>query len=131
MGNANAYGTSTAGILLGGSSNGTSSSTMTVKGNLEISDVSGSGIKSMNGSVLNTSGAVIRAKEDSNHDYYALNAVKGTINLNTGDGITPGKLDVTGDVYMSDANESVVNMNLTKGSQWTGGIYYQAYEPVQ
>ena len=120
VGNANAYGTSTAGILLGGSSNGTSSSTMTVKGNLEISDVSGSGIKSMNGSVLNTSGAVIRAKEDSNHDYYALNAVKGTINLNTGDGITPGKLDVTGDVYMSDANESVVNMNLTKGSQWTG-----------
>ena len=120
VGNANAYGTSTAGILLGGSSNGTSSSTMTVKGNLEISDVSGSGIKSMNGSVLNTSGAVIRAKEDSSHDYYALNAVKGTINLNTGDGITPGKLDVTGDVYMSDANESVVNMNLTKGSQWTG-----------
>ena len=120
VGNANAYGATTAGILLGGSSNGNSSSTMTVKGNLEISDVSGSGIKSMNGSVLNTSGAVIRAKEDSNHDYYALNAVKGTINLNTGDGITPGKLDVTGDVYMSDANESVVNMNLTKGSQWTG-----------
>ena len=120
VGNANAYGSQTAGILLGGSSNGTSSSTMTVKGNLEISDVSGSGIKSMNGSVLNTSGAVIRAKEDSSHEYYALNAVKGTINLNTGDGITPGKLDVTGDVYMSDANESVVNMNLTKGSQWTG-----------
>ena len=120
VGNANAYGATTAGILLGGSSNGTSSSTMTVKGNLEISDVSGSGVKSMNGSVLNTSGAVIRAKEDSSHNYYALNAVKGTINLNTGDGITPGKLDVTGDVYMSDANESVVNMNLTKGSQWTG-----------
>lgn len=120
VGNANAYGSQTAGILLGGSSNGTSSSTMTVKGNLEISDVSGSGIKSMNGSVLNTSGAVIRAREDSSHEYYALNAVKGTINLNTGDGITPGKLDVTGDVYMSDANESVVNMNLTKGSQWTG-----------
>ncbi len=120
VGNANAYGATTAGILLGGSSNGNSSSTMTVKGNLEISDVSGSGIKSMNGSVLNTSGAVIRAREDSSHYYYALNAVKGTINLNTGDGITPGKLDVTGDVYMSDANESVVNMNLTKGSQWTG-----------
>ena len=120
VGNANVPGASTAGILLGGSSNGNSSSTMTVKGNLEISDVSGSGIKSMNGSVLNTSGAVIRAREDSSHYYYALNAVKGTINLNTGDGITPGKLDVTGDVYMSDANESVVNMNLTKGSQWTG-----------
>lgn len=121
VGNANAYGTATAGILLGGSSNGTSSSVMTVKGNLEISDVSGSDIKSMNGSVLNTSSAVIRAKADSgNHKYYALNAVKGTINLNTGDGITPGKLDVTGDVYMSDNNESMVNMNLTKGSQWTG-----------
>ena len=121
VGNANAYGTATAGILLGGSSNGNSSSVMTVKGNLEISDVSGSDIKSMNGSVLNTSSAVIRAKADSgNHKYYALNAVKGTINLNTGDGITPGKLDVTGDVYMSDNNESMVNMNLTKGSQWTG-----------
>lgn len=52
----------------------------------------------------------------------ALQANKGTINLNTGEGITAGILDVTGDMKVTDNKASVINVNMTKGSQWTGAV---------
>ncbi|MEE0413689.1 MAG: autotransporter domain-containing protein, partial [Dialister sp.] len=54
--------------------------------------------------------------------YYALQANKGTINLNTGEGITAGVLDVTGDMKVTDDKASVINVNMTKGSKWTGAV---------
>lgn len=121
--NSNKVGTSVSGINLDGST-GSGSSSMTVKGKLDVADVAGSAVKIMNGSVLTTSSASIKAAapaaDNTNNQYYAVNAVKGTVNLNTGDGITPGKLDVTGDVKLTDDAQSVVNMNLTADSSWKG-----------
>lgn len=121
--NSNKVGTSVSGINLDGST-GSGSSSMTVKGKLDVADVAGSAVKIMNGSVLTTSSASIKAAapaaDNTNNQYYAVNAVKGTVNLNTGDGITPGKLDVTGDVKLTDDAQSVVNMNLTDSSSWKG-----------
>lgn len=121
--NSNKAGTSVSGINLDGST-GSGSSSMTVKGKLDIADVAGSAVKVMNGSVLTTSSASVKAAaptaDNTSNQYYAVNAVKGTINLNTGDGITPGKLDVTGDIKLTDDAQSVVNMNLNAASLWKG-----------
>lgn len=121
--NSNKAGASVSGINLDGST-GSGSSSMTVKGKLDIADVAGSAVKVMNGSVLTTSSASVKAAaptaDNTSNQYYAVNAVKGTINLNTGDGITPGKLDVTGDIKLTDDAESVVNMNLNAASLWKG-----------
>lgn len=121
--NSNKAGTSVSGINLDGST-GSSSSSMTVKGKLDIADIAGSAVKVMNGSVLTTSFASVKAAaptaDNTSNQYYAVNAVKGTINLNTGDGITPGKLDVTGDIKLTDDAQSVVNMNLNAASLWKG-----------
>ena len=119
----NKAGASVSGINLDGST-GSGSSSMTVKGKLDIADVAGSAVKVMNGSVLTTSSASVKAAaptaDNTSNQYYAVNAVKGTINLNTGDGITPGKLDVTGDIKLTDDAQSVVNMNLNAASLWKG-----------
>lgn len=119
--NSNKAGASVSGINLDGS---TGSSSMTVKGKLDIADVAGSAVKVMNGSVLTTSSASVKAAaptaDNTSNQYYAVNAVKGTINLNTGDGIIPGKLDVTGDIKLTDDAQSVVNMNLNAASLWKG-----------
>lgn len=121
--NSNKAGTSVSGINLDGST-GSGSSSMTVKGKLDIADVAGSAVKVMNGSVLTTSSASVKAAaptaDNTSNQYYAVNAVKGTINLNTGDGIIPGKLDVTGDIKLTDDAQSVVNMNLNAASLWKG-----------
>ncbi len=121
--NSNKAGASVSGINLDGST-GSGSSSMTVKGKLDIADVAGSAVKVMNGSVLTTSSASVKAAaptaDNTSNQYYAVNAVKGTINLNTGDGITPGKLDVTGDIKLTDDAQSVVNMNLNAASLWKG-----------
>lgn len=121
--NSNKAGTSVSGINLDGST-GSGSSSMTVKGKLDIADIAGSAVKVMNGSVLTTSFASVKAAaptaDNTSNQYYAVNAVKGTINLNTGDGITPGKLDVTGDIKLTDDAQSVVNMNLNAASLWKG-----------
>ena len=80
----------------------------------------------MNTSTISTGGATIKAADMSNgtdySQYYALQANKGTINLNTGEGITAGILDVTGDMKVTDNKASVINVNMTKGSQWTGAV---------
>lgn len=121
--NSNKAGTSVSGINLDGST-GSGSSSMTVKGKLDIADIAGSAVKVMNGSVLTTSFASVKAAaptaDNTSNQYYAVNAVKGTINLNTGDGVTPGKLDVTGDIKLTDDAQSVVNMNLNAASLWKG-----------
>ena len=121
--NSNKAGTSVSGINLDGST-GSGSSSMTVKGKLDIADIAGSAVKVMNGSVLTTSFASVKAAaptaDNTSNQYYAVNAVKGTINLNTGDGITPGKLDVTGDIKLTDDAQSVMNMNLNAASLWKG-----------
>lgn len=121
--NSNKAGTSVSGINLDGST-GSGSSSMTVKGKLDIADIAGSAVKVMNGSVLTTSFASVKAAaptaDNTSNQYYAVNAVKGTINLNTGEGITPGKLDVTGDIKLTDDAQSVVNMNLNAASLWKG-----------
>ena len=121
--NSNKAGTSVSGINLDGSTDSGSSS-MTVKGKLNIADVAGSAVKVMNGSVLTTSSASVKAAaptaDNTSNQYYAVNAVKGTVNLNTGDGITPGKLDVAGDIKLTDDAQSVVNMNLNADSSWKG-----------
>lgn len=121
--NSNKAGASVSGINLDGST-GSGSSSMTVKGKLNIADVAGSAVKVMNGSVLTTSSASVKAAaptaDNTSNQYYAVNAVKGTINLNTGDGIIPGKLDVTGDIKLTDDAQSVVNMNLNAASLWKG-----------
>lgn len=121
--NSNKAGNSVSGINLDGST-GSGSSSMTVKGKLDIADAAGSAVKVMNGSVLTTSSASIKAAaptaDNTSNQYYAVNAVKGTVNLNTGDGITPGKLDVTGDIKLTDDAQSVVNMNLNAASLWKG-----------
>ena len=114
----------TAGIYADSSSSADAPINITVKGNLNIENVLGSAIRALNSSTISTAGATIKAADMSNgtdySQYYALQANKGTINLNTGEGITAGILDVTGDMKVTDYAASVINVNMTKNSQWTG-----------
>ena len=123
---ANKVGPNTAGIYADASSSAKSPINITVKGNLNIENVLGSAIRVLNSSTVSTAGATIKAADMSNgtdySQYYALQANKGTINLNTGEGITAGVLDVTGDMKVYDNAASVINVNMTKGSQWTGAV---------
>ena len=123
---ANKVGPYTAGIYADASSSAKSPINITVKGNLNIENVVGSAIRVMNSSIVSTAGATIKAPDMSNgteySQYYALQANKGTINLNTGEGITAGILDVTGDMKVTNNKASVINVNMTKGSQWTGAV---------
>lgn len=122
----NKVGPNTAGIYADSSSSADAPVNITVKGNLNIENVLGSAIRAMNTSTISTAGATIKAADMSNgtadSQYYALQANKGTINLNTGEGITAGILDVTGDMKVTDNKASVINVNMTKGSQWTGAV---------
>ena len=121
---ANKVGPYTAGIYADASSSAKSPINITVKGNLNIENVLGSAIRALNSSTISTAGATIKAADMSHgtnySQYYALQANKGTINLNTGEGITAGILDVTGDMKVTDNAASVINVNMTKNSQWTG-----------
>ena len=123
---ANKVGPYTAGIYADASSSAKSPINITVKGNLNIENVVGSAIRVMNSSTVSTAGATIKAPDMSNgteySQYFALQANKGTINLNTGEGITAGILDVTGDMKVTNNKASVINVNMTKGSQWTGAV---------
>ena len=116
----------TAGIYADSSSSADAPINITVKGNLNIENVLGSAIRALNTSTISTAGATIKAADmangTENSQYYALQANKGTINLNTGEGITAGVLDVTGDMKVTDNKASVINVNMTKGSQWTGAV---------
>lgn len=122
----NKFGPNTAGIYADSSLSADAPINITVKGNLNIENVLGSAIRAMNTSTISTAGATIKAADMSNgtadSQYYALQANKGTINLNTGEGITAGILDVTGDMKVTDNKASVINVNMTKGSQWTGAV---------
>lgn len=122
----NKVGPNTAGIYADSSLSADAPINITVKGNLNIENVLGSAIRAMNTSTISTAGATIKAADMSNgtdsSQYYALQANKGTINLNTGEGITAGILDVTGDMKVTDNKASVINVNMTKGSQWTGAV---------
>ncbi|HAD78080.1 MAG TPA: hypothetical protein DCG08_08805 [Dialister sp.] len=122
----NKVGPNTAGIYADSSSSADAPVNITVKGNLTIENVLGSAIRALNTSTISTAGATIKAADMSNgtnySQYYALQANKGTINLNTGEGITAGVLDVTGDMKVTDNKASVINVNMTKGSQWTGAV---------
>ena len=122
----NKVGPNTAGIYADSSSSADAPINITVKGNLNIENVLGSAIRTLNTSTVSTAGATIKAADMSNgtdySQYYALQANKGTINLNTGEGITAGILDVTGDMKVTDNKASVINVNMTKGSQWTGAV---------
>ena len=122
----NKVGPNTAGIYADSSSSANAPINITVKGNLNIENVLGSAIRALNTSTISTAGATIKAADMSNgtdySQYYALQANKGTINLNTGEGITAGILDVTGDMKVTDNKASVINVNMTKGSQWTGAV---------
>ena len=124
--NGNKVGTNTAGIYANSSPSADAPINITVKGNLNIENVLGSAIRALNTSTISTAGATIKAADMSNgteySQYYALQANKGTINLNTGEGITAGVLDVTGDMKVTDNATSVINVNMTKGSQWTGAV---------
>mgnify|MGYP003199539699 CR=1 FL=1 len=123
---ANKVGPNTAGIYADSSSNADAPVNITVKGNLNIENVLGSAIRVLNSSTVSTAGATIKAADMSHgtnySQYYALQANKGTINLNTGEGIIAGVLDVTGDMKVTDNKASVINVNMTKGSQWTGAV---------
>ena len=123
---ANKVGPYTAGIYADASSSAKSPINITVKGKLNIENVVGSAIRVMNSSTVSTAGATIKAPDMSNgteySQYFALQANKGTINLNTGEGITAGILDVTGDMKVTNNKASVINVNMTKGSQWTGAV---------
>ena len=122
----NKVGPNTAGIYADSSSSADAPINITVKGNLNIENVLGSAIRALNTSTISTAGATIKADDMSNgtdySQYYALQANKGIINLNTGEGITAGILDVTGDMKVTDNKASVINVNMTKGSQWTGAV---------
>lgn len=122
----NKVGPNTAGIYADSSSSADAPVNITVKGNLNIENVLGSAIRALNSSTISTAGATIKAADMSNgtdySQYYALQANKGTINLNTGEGITAGILDVTGDMKVTDYAASVINVNMTKGSKWTGAV---------
>lgn len=122
----NKVASNTAGIYADSSSSADAPINITVKGNLNIENVLGSAIRALNTSTISTAGATIKAADMSNgaanSQYYALQANKGTINLNTGEGITAGVLDVTGDMKVTDNKASVINVNMTKGSQWTGAV---------
>ena len=116
----------TAGIYADSSSSADAPINITVKGTLNIENVLGSAIRVLNNSTVSTAGATIKAADMSHgtnySQYYALQANKGTINLNTGEGITAGILDVTGDMKVTDYATSVINVNMTKGSKWIGAV---------
>ena len=122
----NKVGPNTAGIFADSSSRANAPINITVKGNLNIENVAGSAIRVLNSATVSTAGATIKAADMANgteySQYYALQANKGTINLNTGEGITAGILDVTGDMKVTDNAASVINVNMTKNSQWTGAV---------
>ena len=122
----NKVGPNTAGIYADSSSSADAPVNITVKGNLNIENVLGSAIRALNTSTISTAGATIKAADMSNgtekSQYYALQAYKGTINLNTGEGITAGILDVTGDMKVTNYDTSVINVNMTKDSRWTGAV---------
>ena len=122
----NKVGPNTAGIYADSSSSADAPVNITVKGTLNIENVLGSAIRVLNNSTVSTAGATIKAADMSNgtenSQYYALQANKGIINLNTGEGITAGVLDVTGDMKVFNNKDSVINVNMTKGSQWTGAV---------
>ena len=122
----NKFAPNTAGIYADSSSSADAPINITVKGTLNIENVLGSAIRVLNNSTVSTAGATIKAADMSNgtdkSQYYALQANKGTINLNTGEGITAGVLDVTGDMKVTDNKASVINVNMTKGSHWTGAV---------
>ena len=122
----NKVGPNTAGIYADSSSSADAPINITVKGNLNIENVLGSAIRVMNSSTVSTAGATIKAADMANgtaySQYYALQANKGTINLNTGEGITAGILDVTGDMKVTNYDTSIINVNMTKNSQWTGAV---------
>ena len=122
----NKVGPNTAGIYADSSSSADAPVNITVKGNLNIENVLGSAIRALNTSTISTAGATIKAADMSNgtdySQYYALQANKGTINLNTGEGITAGVLDVTGDMKVTNNKASVINVNMTKGSKWIGAV---------
>ena len=122
----NKVGANTAGIYADSSSSADAPINITVNGNLNIENVAGSAIRVLNSATVSTAGATIKAADMANgteySQYYALQANKGTINLNTGEGITAGILDVTGDMKVTDNKASVINVNMTKGSQWTGAV---------
>ena len=116
----------TAGIAALSSARANAPINITVKGYLNIENVLGSAIRVLDTSTISTAGATIKAADMSNgtekSEYYALQAYKGTINLNTGEGITAGILDVTGDMKVTNYDTSVINVNMTKDSRWTGAV---------
>ena len=116
----------TAGIAALSSARANAPINITIKGNLNIENVLGSAIRVLDTSTISTAGATIKAADMSNgtenSQYYALQAYKGTINLNTGEGITAGILDVTGDMKVTNYDTSVINVNMTKDSRWTGAV---------
>lgn len=116
----------TAGIAALSSARANAPINITVKGYLNIENVLGSAIRVLDTSTISTAGATIKAADMSNgtenSQYYALQAYKGTINLNTGEGITAGILDVTGDMKVTNYDTSVINVNMTKDSRWTGAV---------
>ena len=124
--NGNKVGPKNAGIYTDTYSGAATPTNVVIKGNLNIENVAGSALRVMTDATISTAGATIKAMDmangTANSQYFALQANKGTINLNTGDGITAGVLDVTGDMKVTDYSTSVINVNMTKGSQWTGAV---------
>ena len=102
----------------------TTGGNITISGNLNISNISGSALRVLDGGTITFSGGTITTPKISdslpNKFIYAINDTKGTVNLNTGDVISAGISNVTGDVKLYDDDSTVVNMNLTDKSQWTG-----------
>ena len=124
--NGNKVGPKNAGIYTDTYSGAATPTNVVIKGNLNIENVAGSALRVMTDATISTAGATIKAMDMANgtaySQYYALQANKGTINLNTGEGITAGVLDVTGDMKVTDNKASVINVNMTKGSQWKGAV---------
>lgn len=124
--NGNKVGPKNAGIYTDTYSGAATPTNIVIKGNLNIENVAGSALRVMTDATISTAGATIKAMDmangTANSQYYALQANRGTINLNTGAGITAGVLDVTGDMKVTNNKASVINVNMTKGSQWTGAV---------
>ena len=124
--NGNKVGPKNAGIYTDTYSGAATPTNVVIKGNLNIENVAGSALRVMTDATISTAGATIKAMDmangTANSQYYALQANRGTINLNTGEGITAGVLDVTGDMKVTNNKASVINVNMTKGSQWTGAV---------
>ena len=124
--NGNKVGPKNSGIYTDTYSGAATPTNVVIKGNLNIENVAGSALRVMTDATISTAGATIKAMDmangTANSQYYALQANRGTINLNTGEGITAGVLDVTGDMKVTNNKASVINVNMTKGSQWTGAV---------